>query len=242
MPYRKSNESVVETTEEEDGADYNATNKAKGPTWTQNGVDLRDEDWAQRPCSTSRDCQPAHVHTLQRQPQPIHQTRIKLFISYFWDHALNLLTWGFGPRILEYRVYDMTLQAGYPTPIRMSDVMYWARWIAGVYWHHVCPYGQPVGSNELLEATVTSDILLRKVLFLRSVMIKQYSKYSLRYAAKIQHPVSLVYALQPRRLMLVILKLIVWQRVQIKNMQTHLPIVFSGSGFPKEAEWKSRRI
>lgn len=67
----------------------------------------------------------------------------------------------------------MTLQAGYPTPIKMSDVMYWARWMAGVYWHHVCWYGQPVGSNELLEATVTSDILLRKELFLRSVMIKQ---------------------------------------------------------------------
>lgn len=83
MPHRKSNESVVETTEEEDGTDYNATNKAEGPTWTQNGVDLRDEDWAQRPCSTSRHCQPAHVHTLQRQPQPIHQTQIKLFISHF---------------------------------------------------------------------------------------------------------------------------------------------------------------
>lgn len=41
--------------------------------------------------------------------------------------------------------------------------------MAGVYWHQVCSYGQPVGSKELLEAAVASDIRLTAVLFFRSV-------------------------------------------------------------------------
>lgn len=64
----------------------------------------------------------------------------------------------------------MTLHAGYPTPIRMSDDRYWARWMEGVYWHQVCSYGQPVGSKELLETTGASDIRLNNELFLRSVV------------------------------------------------------------------------
>lgn len=67
----------------------------------------------------------------------------------------------------------MTLQAGYPTPMRMSAERYWARWMAGVYWHQVCSYGQPVGSKELLEATANSDTLLNKELFFRSVFWRE---------------------------------------------------------------------
>lgn len=118
---------MVERNEEDDGTNYNATNEAEGPAWTQDGVDLGDKDGAQSPSAASRRRQPAHVHTLQRQPQHIYRTPAKRFIRYIQDHAANFLTCGFGPRILEYSVYDMTLQAGYPTPIRTSEVMYWAR-------------------------------------------------------------------------------------------------------------------
>lgn len=61
-----------------------------------------------------------------------------------------------GPRILEYSVYDITLQAGYPTPMRMLEEMNCARWMEGVYWHQVCSYGQPVGSAEWFEALFIS--------------------------------------------------------------------------------------
>lgn len=81
--------------------------------------------------------------------------------------------------ILEYSVYDMTLQAGYPTPMSTSEEMYWAKWIAGVYWHQVCSYGQPVGSKELLEANGASDILLSNELFLRSAVKNEKSLNSL---------------------------------------------------------------
>lgn len=64
----------------------------------------------------------------------------------------------------------MTLHAGYPTPIRMSADRYWARWMVGVYWHQVCSYGQPVGSKELFDTTVASDVRLSNVLFFRSVV------------------------------------------------------------------------
>lgn len=57
--------------------------------------------------------------------------------------------------------------------MRKSDEMYCARWMAGVYWHHVWSYGQPVGSKELLEAIVASEMRLTKELFLRSVFLKE---------------------------------------------------------------------
>lgn len=65
VTYRKSNESVVEKTEEEDGTHHHAAYETKGPAGPQDGVNLGHEDGSQSPSPASRCRQPAHVDTLQ---------------------------------------------------------------------------------------------------------------------------------------------------------------------------------
>lgn len=66
MTYRKSDEFVVNSAEEDDGPYHHTTDEAEGPTRSQEGVHLWDKHWAQCPRPAARRCQPAHVHTLQR--------------------------------------------------------------------------------------------------------------------------------------------------------------------------------
>lgn len=65
MTHRKSNESVVEKTEEDDGSHHHAAYETKGPAGPQEGVNLGHKDGPQSPSPASRCCQPAHVDTLQ---------------------------------------------------------------------------------------------------------------------------------------------------------------------------------
>lgn len=74
MTYRKSNKSVVETTEEDDGTHHHAAYETKGPAGTQDGVNLGHKDRSQSPSPTSRCCQPAHVHTLQTATAVTHMS------------------------------------------------------------------------------------------------------------------------------------------------------------------------
>lgn len=65
MTYRKSNEPVVETTEEDDGTHHHAAYETKGPARPQEGVHLGHKDGPQSPSPASRCRQPAHVDALQ---------------------------------------------------------------------------------------------------------------------------------------------------------------------------------
>lgn len=65
MTYRKSNESVVKKTEEDDGAYNHAAYETEGPAGPQNGVNVGHKDGSQSPSAAPRCRQPAHVDTLQ---------------------------------------------------------------------------------------------------------------------------------------------------------------------------------
>lgn len=82
MTYRKSNKSVVETTEEDDGTHHHAAYETKGPAGTQDGVNLGHKDRSQSPSPTSRCCQPAHVHTLQTATAVTHMSFLKSHKPY----------------------------------------------------------------------------------------------------------------------------------------------------------------
>lgn len=69
MTYRKSYESVVDATEEDDGTHHHAAYEAEGPAGPQDGVNLGHKDGPKSPSPTSRCCQPAHVDTLQKEKQ-----------------------------------------------------------------------------------------------------------------------------------------------------------------------------
>lgn len=99
MAYRKSNESVVEKTKEDDGTHHHATNETKGPAGPQDGVNLGHKDGSQSPSPASRCCQPAHVDALQT---ATNVTDVSLKSDQSWIKFS--LTWGVGPRILEYNV------------------------------------------------------------------------------------------------------------------------------------------
>lgn len=65
VTYGKSNESLVEKTEEDDGTDHHAAYETKGPAGPQDGVNLGHEDGSQSPGPAPRCRQPAHVDALQ---------------------------------------------------------------------------------------------------------------------------------------------------------------------------------
>lgn len=80
VTYRKSNESVVEKTEEDDGTHHHAAYETKGPAGPQDGVNLGHKDGSQSPSPASRCCQPAHVNTLQTVTNVTHVSFLSLSV------------------------------------------------------------------------------------------------------------------------------------------------------------------